>query len=145
MYNLLACPLKCILHYPHTLLLFLRGPPLPPSPPSTRIRLVCISDTHTLKPSSLPSGDVLIHAGDFTNTGSVSEIQDQIDWLSALPYDHKIAIAGNHDSFLDPRSRQSEDEGKHIEWGSVHYLQHSPLTLKFPKRGNRTLSFYGAP
>lgn len=141
----LTSPLKLIIHYIKALLLFLRGHPCPlPSAPN-RISLVCISDTHTLRPSGLPLGDVLIHAGDLTNNGSVSEIQDAVDWIHSLPYDHKIVIAGNHDSFFDPRSRSEEDKDKSINWGSVSYLQHSSLTLKFPKRASRSLNFYGAP
>ena len=34
------------------------------------MRLVCISDTHTFHEDvNLPDGDILIHAGDFTNKG----------------------------------------------------------------------------
>ena len=44
------------------------------STPTRRTRFVCISDTHncTVK---LPKGDVLIHAGDLTNQGSLSEVR----------------------------------------------------------------------
>ena len=133
-----------------------RGPsyPLPPRP--QRITLVCISDTHTFKPPiknsdtsqdpvALPSGDILIHAGDLSNDGSFTAIQDQISWLSSLPYEHKIVIAGNHDSYLDSRSRHPEDRGKTLQWASVHYLQHTSLTLEYPHRNGQRLNFYGAP
>lgn len=33
------------------------------------IRFVCISDTHTRDQFNVPDGDVLLHAGDFTNVG----------------------------------------------------------------------------
>ncbi|XP_060679037.1 metallophosphoesterase domain-containing protein 1-like, partial [Hemiscyllium ocellatum] len=55
----------------------LRLEELPPgSPPSPGyVRVVCISDTHLrTKQRSLPQGDILIHAGDFTQTGHRSEI-----------------------------------------------------------------------
>ena len=48
----------------------------PPSTPEERrerriVRVVCISDTHGKHRgcSAVPNGDVLIHGGDFTNTG----------------------------------------------------------------------------
>lgn len=145
LYQLVFYPFKTFIRYLYYLLLFLRGPALYPPPLSSRIRLVCISDTHNQKSTSIPDGDVLVHAGDLTNQGTVSEIQEQINWLSSLPHPHKIAIAGNHDSFFDPRSRHKEDRGHSIKWGTVYYLQHSSITLKFPAQLNRQLTFYGAP
>lgn len=53
--------------------------PLPPSSPDS-VRFVAISDTHGLhdKPASvlhdLPDGDVLLHAGDFSNKGKQAGI-----------------------------------------------------------------------
>ncbi|MCJ1449915.1 hypothetical protein MMC28_000243 [Mycoblastus sanguinarius] len=144
-YRILSSPLKFLAQTIYALILFLRGSASPKPPPSSRIRLVCISDTHTLKPPYLPPGDVLIHAGDLTNAGTVDDIQDQVDWLSSLPYEYKIVIAGNHDSYFDPRSRRKEDESKTMRWGTVHYLQHSSIRLSFVRQDNRQLNFYGAP
>jgi predicted phosphohydrolase len=144
-YQLFASPIKYLAQILYSFVLLLRGPAFPIPPPSSRVRLVCISDTHTHKPSSLPLGDVLIHAGDLSNAGTVAEIQEQVDWLSSLPHEHKIVIAGNHDSFCDPRSRRPEDVGKQIDWKELHYLQHSSITLTFAEQGNRKLHFYGAP
>ena len=144
-YQTLHDPIKTLVRSVYSLLLFLRGPAFYPPSPTTQIRLVCISDTHTQKTATIPPGDVLIHAGDLTNLGTVSEIQEQVNWLSSLPHPHKIAIAGNHDSYFDPRSCHSMDAGKSIQWGSVHYLQHSSVVLSFPRQGNRQLTFYGAP
>jgi predicted phosphodiesterase len=65
------------------------------------MRITFISDTHTKHnqvTSSLPGGDVLIHAGDISSMGYRHEIQDFIKWFSGLDnYKHKILIAGNHD------------------------------------------------
>jgi hypothetical protein len=62
------------------------------------IRVVCISDTHGLvKDLKIPDGDVLIHAGDFTNAGEMSQIMELNELLGRLPHKHKIVIAGNHD------------------------------------------------
>ena len=146
-YRVLSSPAKYLVQQLYALILFLRGPSYQPHPASSRIRLVCISDTHTNKPSSLPRGDVLIHAGDLTNDGTAHDIQDQIDWLNSLPYKHIIVIAGNHDSYFDPSSRFPRDKalGKEIRMRDVHYLQHASLKLSFPETGGRELNFYGAP
>lgn len=144
-FRLLFSPFKTLVLCIYALLLFLRGSAINPPSNSSRIRLVCISDTHTQKPTWIPSGDVLIHAGDLTNLGTVREIQAQIDWLSSLPHPHKLVIAGNHDSFFDPRSRREEDIGQSIQWGSVCYLQQSSIILHFPRHNGRRLFFYGAP
>ena len=65
------------------------------------MKITFISDTHSKHnqvTSSLPGGDVLIHAGDISNRGYRTEIQDFIKWLSTIEnYTHKIFIAGNHD------------------------------------------------
>lgn len=145
LFRLLSSPFRSLVQYIYFLLLLLRGPAIYPPSDSSRIRLVCISDTHTQKPTFIPAGDVLIHAGDLTNLGTVREIQAQIDWISSLPHPHKLVIAGNHDSFFDPRSRRKEDIGRSIRWGPVHYLQHSSLVLDFPRQNGRRLFFYGAP
>ena len=65
------------------------------------MKITFISDTHSKHnqvTSSLPGGDVLIHAGDISNRGYLTEIQDFIKWFSKIEnYTHKIFIAGNHD------------------------------------------------
>ena len=65
------------------------------------MKITFISDTHAKHnqvTSSLPGGDVLIHAGDISNKGYRTEIQDFIKWFSTIEnYTHKIIIAGNHD------------------------------------------------
>lgn len=145
LYRILNSPLRFLAQTLYTCYLLLRGSAVRKPPPSSAIRIVCISDTHTHKPMTLPPGDVLVHAGDLSNDGTLAQVQDQINWLSSLPYDHKIVICGNHDGFFDPRSRREEDTKRDVEWGDVHYLQHSSLELKFTKMENRQLSFFGAP
>ena len=65
------------------------------------MKITFISDTHAKHnqvTSSLPGGDVLIHAGDISNKGYRTEIQDFIKWFSTIEnYTYKIFIAGNHD------------------------------------------------
>lgn len=74
---------------------------IPFRPISNPISVVCVSDTHNSQPV-LPDGDILIHAGDMTQSGSFKELQVTLDWLNAQPHPHKIVIAGNHDKLLDP-------------------------------------------
>lgn len=122
-------PVKLLLYYLYHVLVALRSNPTPADPP---VRIVCISDTHNSIPEDIPLGDILIHAGDLTNGGSVAEIQKQVDWLASLPHKEIVAISGNHDTYLDPRTRSSlseeEREGT-IDWKRVHYLQHRRLSL----------------
>jgi len=65
------------------------------------MKVVCISDTHNRhRELELPTGDVLIHAGDFTDFGRPNEIEDFVQWFASLKYPHKVLIAGNHDFFM---------------------------------------------
>jgi Icc-related predicted phosphoesterase len=66
-----------------------------------------ISDTHGKHyelNKDLPGGWMIIHCGDISNRGLMSEINDFTNWFGKLPYEHKIFIAGNHDfGFEDVR------------------------------------------
>lgn len=63
-----------------------------------KTRFVCVSDTHGYTPAEagfkLPAGDVLIHAGDLTNKGRMSELRKTVDWISRAEYEVKIVVAG---------------------------------------------------
>ena len=66
------------------------------------MKIVCISDTHSMHELvDVPEGDVLVHAGDFTSLGHLSEVQAFGVWFNAQPHKHKICIAGNHDHALE--------------------------------------------
>lgn len=145
-YLFLLSPPKLLLRFLYRSALFLRSPSSVNT--HTSIRVVSISDTHCEIPVHVPDGDLLIHAGDLTKAGTPAEIQAQIDWLNSLPHTKKVAIAGNHDTYLDPRSRSTvdpSDREKALRWGDVHYLQHSSVVLDFPSRKNRKLRVHGAP
>eukprot|EP00127_Corallochytrium_limacisporum_P003218 Clim_evm67s147 gene=Clim_evmTU67s147 len=80
---------------------------LPPNTPRKpgHLRIVCISDTHSRHSNlEVPDGDVLIHAGDFSNTGAPFEVRQFDEFLGTLPHKYKIVIAGNHDLSLDHTS-----------------------------------------
>ncbi|CAM6003864.1 unnamed protein product [Sphagnum balticum] len=48
---------------------------------------------------SLPSGDMLIHAGDWTHRGSENHTIEFLEWLNKQNYKYKPFIAGNHDFY----------------------------------------------
>eukprot|EP00450_Noctiluca_scintillans_P016776 CAMPEP_0194513232 /NCGR_PEP_ID=MMETSP0253-20130528/45442_1 /TAXON_ID=2966 /ORGANISM="Noctiluca scintillans" /LENGTH=252 /DNA_ID=CAMNT_0039356769 /DNA_START=10 /DNA_END=768 /DNA_ORIENTATION=- len=63
------------------------------------LRLVCISDTHNKhRTLSVPDGDVLIHAGDFTLYGREDHARDFDAWLADLPHKVKLVVVGNHEN-----------------------------------------------
>lgn len=67
------------------------------------MRIVCISDTHNKHRNiNLPDGDVLIHAGDFTNQGKYTEFVVFSNWLLEIKHKYKkiFLIAGNHDFLM---------------------------------------------
>lgn len=143
-YTLLTQPLHLILRLSYHFLTLLRPAPRRHQP---AIRVVCISDTHSLDPGDIPSGDILIHAGDITAHGTPAELQDAIDLFSSLPHKHKYIIAGNHDTYLDETSRTTlskADQHASINWKFLTYLQHSSESIHLPTH-NRTLHIHGSP
>ncbi|UIZ22604.1 hypothetical protein KXD40_005368 [Peronospora effusa] len=120
-------------------------------PPSDAVSVVCVSDTHNSQPA-LPDGDILIHAGDLTQSGTFKEMQAALDWLKVQPHRHKIVIAGSHDLLLDqsldngPRRSNAKDAGAEragLDWGDLKYLQDS--TAEIECRNGRRLCVYGSP
>ena len=113
----------------------------------TDITVVCVSDTHNTQPR-LPPGDVLVHAGDLTETGTLKELQAQLDWLNTQLHAHRIVIAGNHDILLEDQldGAKAAEFGRNprllLQWGSVIYLNCTEAQVTV--RG-RTLKVYGHP
>ena len=89
------------------------------------MKITFISDTHNKHSqvtSSLPGGDLLIHAGDMSSMGRRNEVQQFLEWFNGLDnYTHKIFIAGNHDWGFqdDPKMCQEQLEF----YNKVTYLQ----------------------
>ncbi|KAL0068696.1 hypothetical protein AAF712_004413 [Marasmius tenuissimus] len=114
------------------------------------IRVVCISDTHNTHNSQpqLPKGDILIHAGDLTVSGSRKELDDVLSWLSNQPHPHKIFIAGNHDTCL------AEDVMKDYvarTYPELTYLENSEVQVTISpgngkeRKNERIVRVYGSP
>jgi Icc-related predicted phosphoesterase len=77
------------------------------------MKLVLISDSHSWnKELDIPDGDILIHGGDLTRSGSKQEVKQALEWLSSLPHKHKVFIAGNHDFFFDSSYKAYTPQGK---------------------------------
>lgn len=68
-------------------------------------RFVCMADTHSQHGALVvPAGDVLVHAGDATRTGSPAECEDFVRWIEdtvrARGFRRAVLVAGNHDAAL---------------------------------------------
>lgn len=80
----------------------------------------------------MPDGDVLVHAGDFSERGSFDELVEFDCFLGAFPHSNKIVIAGNHDWSLE------SDERPDPPFENAIYLQDSKVVIDGVK-------FYGSP
>lgn len=106
------------------------------------MRILATSDTHTYNDELLlmidrvykdESFDVFVHAGDFTNIGSIFDVERFNDMLGKIPAEHKIVIAGNHDWCLQTERWVAEGEIT-----NATYLRDSSITIDGVK-------FYGSP
>lgn len=98
------------------------------------MKIVAISDTHTYHNSvPLISGDVLCHAGDMTDRGSLQDVINFDNWIEKYPCDHKLVIAGNHDFCFENNSDVVKKSIKNFT-----YLQDSSYVINGVK-------FYGTP
>lgn len=114
-------------------------PPVQQSPAD--VRIVCISDTHNTHGSQppLPAGDILLHAGDLTQSGTLPELCDALAWLSAQSHPIKVFIAGNHDTALaEPGTRVYVRS----TYPALAYLENDVIQVTV--RGH-TLRIYGSP
>lgn len=98
-------------------------------------RIVCISDTHSRHHFELPQGDILVHAGDFTLSGTKKEVEDFLNYLKSLTqYRLKIFIAGNHDLTLDPSFYEETWQRWHYkskqDYESINQLVRDPSLAK---------------
>lgn len=140
---------------PSTWQLFIRDPavylakllyswrPIIPITPVTPVSVVCMLDTHNGQPI-VPPSEILIHAGDLTQSGTLQELQTALDWINSLPHAHKIVIAGNHDLLLDQTFQPRESAAREsIVWGNIIYLNNKTTTIT--TANGRRLKVYGSP
>lgn len=115
------------------------------------MRITFISDTHTKHrqcEALLPGGDLLIHAGDFMNSGyNPVEAMEFFKWFDEINnYDHKIFIAGNHDRWME--NAPDEAEGILTGYKTIDYLKDNWIIVgdDDPHSANvKTAKIYGSP
>jgi Icc-related predicted phosphoesterase len=97
-------------------------------------RIIAIADSHGMHDDLvLPEGDILVHAGDWSNHGTFQDLVNFNKWLGSLDFKHIVCIAGNHDIFASQVNKRVvqefltnatylENEGAYIDgvsfWGS---------------------------
>ncbi len=98
------------------------------------MKIVLISDTHQLHNALvIPSGDLLIHAGNSGRRGTLEELRAFNDFFGRLPHPQKIVIAGNRDYFFE---REPEESRKLLS--NAVYLQDEEIIVD-------GLRIYGSP
>jgi Icc-related predicted phosphoesterase len=94
-------------------------------------RITFISDTHTKhdKVSGfLTGGDLLVHAGDLTGRGYITEIENFMKWYDNINnYDTKVFIAGNHDFGFE--NDNEKVKGLLTGYKTIEYLQDDLLMV----------------
>ncbi|XP_065069447.1 LOW QUALITY PROTEIN: metallophosphoesterase MPPED2-like [Rhopilema esculentum] len=93
---------------------------------ANHLRFVCISDTHNKTDEmQLPEGDILLHAGDFTQVGAPSEVEHFISFLDRVrpSFQQIVVIAGNHDLTFDTDNYSSIDVAAMFHKGKTFDLK----------------------
>lgn len=108
-----------------------------------KIHITFISDTHNKHnqvTSSLPGGDILIHAGDISSVGYKHEVREFCKWFNSIEeYKNKIFIAGNHDILFE----KSPEEASEIVsfYKEITYLQDQSYLVNL----ETPVNVYGSP
>lgn len=114
-----------------------------------KTRFLIISDTHSAVPGQvtgktnvvagapLPKADVLLHCGDLTMIGHLSEYDKTLDMLESIDADLKLVIAGNHDISLDKVYYRRKGRFMH---GSSGYSEDVPTKAREMWLGERAKS-----
>jgi Icc-related predicted phosphoesterase len=109
------------------------------------MRITFISDSHNKHnqiTSSLPGGDLLIHAGDISSMGYKHEIQQFCKWFNSLEgYTTKVFISGNHDFGFQDKSNESKEIIDSYKW--INYLQDEEMGLQIGD--GPMVKIYGSP
>ena len=96
------------------------------------MKIFAISDTHGRHEKVLiPEGtDMLIHAGDFSNTKlpamNSNEVNTFLIWLEQQPVKYKVIIAGNHDTSIESRFFTKKD----FKNRGIIYLEHESIEIE---------------
>ena len=110
-------------------------------PNNTLVKIVCIADTHNghevgrfRKKIEGMEGDILIHAGDLSEHGTLEELESAFEWLCSLDnFTYRVFIAGNMDGQLTKNLKTMSSNQQ-----NVIYLENSSCEV-------RGLKIYGCP
>ena len=96
--------------------------------PQKSITLILVSDTHSLHDEldmpAVAGESILIHAGDATMFSRPPSSIDRFnDWLGSLPYNHKVFVPGNHESYI------SEDLRRRTQLSNATVLINESATI----------------
>ena len=128
-----------------------------------KAHFVCISDTHNmhdvltkeiseLYDDNSDTLNILIHAGDMTNRGSYSELDNIAKWFVSNNYDYTFLISGNMDGIgLDSNSQYGRTDKNKIDGhklfnsysnnkNHIYYLENESYYIK-----EIGLNIYGSP
>lgn len=106
----------------------------------SKVKFCLISDTHGKHQNiTLPEADVLIHAGDWMNSGIYwDEVYPFADWWNKQPHPVKILIGGNHDILLEKHTSlvlEAFENTIYLEnsetWVEGFKVYGSPVTPRF--------------
>jgi Icc-related predicted phosphoesterase len=111
------------------------------------MKITFISDTHTRHravEADLPGGDLLIHAGDFMNSGyHKEEAEEFFTWFDGIKgYDKKIFIAGNHDRIMQMQPEWATDILN--DYKTIDYLRDEGFAY-YDMDMDRSTKIYGSP
>jgi Icc-related predicted phosphoesterase len=77
------------------------------------LQIHALSDTHTRhRHFTMPGGDILIHSGDATSQGRLSETIEFLNWFGDQDYAHRIFVPGNHDMIFEENPTLMAEECK---------------------------------
>lgn len=103
------------------------------------MEIIFISDTHTKHKMFTPylqrGGDIIVCCGDITGMGGVEELRKFAAWYGALPFTHKLLVAGNHDFILEQTPSLARRILKNT---GIIYLENKETVID-------GLKFYGSP
>jgi Icc-related predicted phosphoesterase len=102
------------------------------------MKIVCISDSHCrLRKVTIPDGDILVHTGDLTFRGDISETSQELRELGRYRDKFKaiVLVEGNHDWL---GARQPELMDQMCKDNGITLLRDSGATIE-------GLRFYGSP
>lgn len=98
------------------------------------MKIIIISDTHGYhRKVKLPAGDILIHAGDMTRSGTINQLEDINDWFGSCGFKDIVCIPGNHDRVFERRLGKAKEV-----MTNCHILLDEEIIIN-------GIKFYGSP